>query len=114
MSRRPTKCNNRIVVDLNKVAYAVFYYRNQHGDEQALKPRQPTLFGKLLSKLGVLAIPAGAPPETLYERAVRLNRLDKWQPVLRLRLTCGDRLEYTGDKAKSLWKAWQEKQFGTK
>lgn len=99
--------NNYIVVDLGKVQYAKFYYRNQFGQCKRLLPKGPT---------------TGAAPfdpdemhlngvESLVTYAHRTGILDVWVPEIHLQLQANHSLYYTGEKAKSLWKEWNRKQF---
>lgn len=111
----PTHSNNRIVVDLKKVAYARFFYRNQWGDIMALKPLLDTVYGQAIhASKCAYPLDDRYPFETMLERAKRINSLDVWKPVLHLRLSAADVLEFRGDKAISLWKAWNEMQFNRK
>ena len=47
----------------------------------------------------------------MLEHAKKYNLLDIWTPVVRLKLTAHECLEYTGEKALSIYKAWCEKIF---
>ena len=100
------KRNNRIVVDINKCQWALLYYENQHGDRLEHKPKFPTVFCQ--------AVPEGphcTSKLTMLEHAKKYNLLDIWTPVVRLKLTAHECLEYTGEKALSIYKAWCEKIF---
>lgn len=121
----PTKRNNHLVVDLNKAAYAWFYWRNQFGEVRRLKPTKPSCHGMTFNpdETVTLCINNDGPFEgrelpppkvTLLKLATIRNTLDYWTPVVRFRMSCADVLEFTGDKAQSLWKAWNEKQFKKK
>jgi hypothetical protein len=46
--------------------------------------------------------------------AKNLGIYDIWTPVLYLQLTANHSLSYTGEKAQSVWKAWQAYVFGGK
>jgi len=106
------KTNNHTVVDLRKIAYANFYYRNQHSNAfTRTLPKRPSANGSQFNANDYAASHPSFPPETLLERAKRLDILDKWLPVCKLQLSNGHTLEYTGDKAKSIWKKWTEMQF---
>ena len=108
----PTKRNNHLVIDLNKVAYAWFYWRNQFNEVLRKKPIGPTVHrtpfdpDEKISLSGVIL--------SRLEHARLLGIQDRWTPVVRFRMCCADVLEFTGDKAQSLWKAWNEKQFKKK
>ena len=114
MSKLPTHRNNRIVVDLNKVAYAWLYWKNQRGDIRETKPSSATVHNTLLKPEFAWPLLHEYPKETALERARRLDLLDSWTPHLRLRLSAADTLEFTGPKAISIWETWCAKQFGKK
>lgn len=108
--KQPTHRNNRIVFDMNKVSYAWFFYRNQLGVTLRNRPIKPTV--NAVEFANVIAPWTDAyPGETMLERAKRLQILDCWKPVVRLRMSAADVLEYTGDKAKSIWREWNKRQF---
>lgn len=111
----PTHTNNRIVFDINKVAYAWLYWRNQHGETLRY---MPTVHTAHCSEIPVNAYAYPMlneyPKETAFERAKRLGVLDVWHPVVKLRMSAADVLEFSGDKARSIWSAWNEKQFNKK
>lgn len=118
----PTRSYNHLVIDLNKAAFAWHYWRNQHGEVRRLKPTKPSCRGMTFDpkETVTLCINNGSsfegqelpPPKiTLLQLAEVRGCLDHWTPVTRFRMTCSDILEFTGDKAQSLWKAWNEKQF---
>ena len=110
------KQNNRIVVDLNKVAYAsllfvtdnngVRYERYKMLNEQYMFSINGVIYVKEEKLFGT--------DKYLYDVAKKRNSLDIWYPELTLQLSCSHKLVYTGDKALSIWKAWNTKQFGKK
>ena len=106
--------NNHIVIDLNKVAYAKHYYENQHGQTRRLHPDNPTSFGDLLRRDSYTMPVQGQKEtyrETEVEAAARLHILDVWFPVTRFQFANTHSIEYTGEKAQTMWKAWNEKIF---
>lgn len=107
------KHNNRIIVDLNKVQWATFFYRNQHGQIRTNIPSNVTVRGESVT-LSLAYSHPDYPGETEIERARRLGITDVWTPVLRLKLQANECLEYTGSKAFSLREAWNAKIFGGK
>lgn len=109
----PTKRNNNLVIDLNKVAYAWFYWRNQFNEVLRKKPIGPTVHCIPFDPDEKITLVIGE-TITRAEHARRLNVQDTWTPVVRFRMCCADVLEFTGPKAQSLWKAWNEKQFKKK
>lgn len=102
--------DNRISVDLGKVQYARFYYRNQHGQTKDLKPRKPTVQGMEFDPdemhLSGLC--------TLIEYAIAHKLLDVWTPEVVFKVTANCKLAYDGEKAVSLWKEWQRRMFKKK
>lgn len=110
----PTKRNNNLVIDLNKCAYAWFYWRNQFNEVLRKKPLGPTVHGFPFDPTELIQLPVIDKPITRLEHAKRLNILDTWTPVVRFRMCCADVLEFTGPRAQALWKAWNEKQFKKK
>ena len=108
-----TQHDNRIVVDLGKVQCAWFGYRNQDGAWRKLKPTQHTVHNvEFDPEELVLSIPQGS--MTMMRYAVDNNLLDRWTPECWLKLTASSYLVYTRDKAVSIWKEWNRRQFKPK
>lgn len=106
--------NNRIIVDLNKVQYAHFYYTNQYGISVNREPNYPTVRSQSIAPDDFALFHPDWPKETILRRAMRLGLLDVWTPTLYLKLQANSCLIYTGDKAISIYNAWKEKVFGKK
>ena len=109
--------NNYIVIDLNKVAYARHYYENQHSQTRRLCPKNPTSFGdELRADQYTVPVPGDKSTirETEIETATRLGIIDRWFPVTRFQFANTHCIEYTGEKAQAMWKAWNEKIFKKK
>ena len=109
--------SNHIVIDLNKVAYARHYYENQHGHTKRLLPGGPTCFGdRLREDQYTMPVPGEkhTVKETEVETAKRLGIIDRWFPVTRFQFANTHCIEYTGEKAQAMWKAWNEKIFKKK
>lgn len=102
--------NNKIVVDLNKVQFGSVHYVNQYGDIKQKKPDYPTVYGKEVV-YEYAAYHPDFPGETMLQRAVRLDILDKWTPICIFQLSANHTLTYTGEKAISMWKAFNIKIF---
>lgn len=104
------KMNNRIVVDLNKVQYAWYGYRNQHNQKIPVKPISHTVNGLTFTcdDMHISGICS------MLEYAKQNNLLDVWEPYVEFQIQANHRLTYTGDKAVSMWKAWNEKIFNKK
>lgn len=106
--------NNHIVCDLSKAIYAKHYYKNQHGQTTRNKPKHPTAYADAICSTNfVRAIPGQKHTyaETELEAATRLGILDTWRPVTRIQFANNHAIEYTGDKAQSIWQAWNERIF---
>lgn len=111
MTTQQIRLSNRTVVDLNKIAYAGYFYRSGEY-ERELKPKLPTLYGKEIEESEMALHLDSHPDETVLERAKRRGMLDsKWIPVLVVVMNNGHRLEFTGKKAESLKKALNAKLF---
>lgn len=104
--------NNRIVVDLAKVQWANYYYRNQHGETRPIKPYDPTVYGQKVSHTERAMWHPDYPQELAIDRAKRLGLIDVWTPELKLKLTASEYLIYTGAKASSIYKEWNARIFG--
>jgi len=106
--------NNRIVVDLNKVQFAHFYYINQWGNKRETLPKDKSWFSVRNEphyKTEMAMYHAQYPSETLYDRAKRLETLDVWMPEIMFKLQANSTLIYTGKKAVAMHKAWNTKIF---
>ena len=80
-------------------------------------PKNPTVFGEVVSESDYFrAIPGCKETykETMLEAARRLHLIDKWIVVTRFQFANTHAIEYTGDKAQTMWKAWNEKIFNKK
>lgn len=100
--------SNHIVLDLGKVQYASFYYRNQFGQVRRTKPKYSV--NGVRFKPSDIAHTVGE-PMSLLELAKVNDVLDRWTPVIRFQLTANHTLKYTGKKAIAMWKAWRGKVF---
>lgn len=54
------------------------------------------------------------PGETMRERAMRLDLFDRWTPVVTFQFAANHSVQYTGTKAKDMWKAWNTRLFNRK
>ena len=102
--------NNSIVVDLNKVQFASFYYKNQYNNVSRLKPKRLTVHGVTIDKEAIHI----TEKISMVEYAMKYRLLDVWTPTLRLQLSANHSLKYTGDKAISLNKEWNRRIFKKK
>ena len=111
-----SKRDNRIVLDLNKVQWGRFYYRNQHGQTRNTlpEPYTITIHGDVINEDEPVHFHPEYPDETALDRAKRLGILDWWTPEVYFKVAANAAVIYTGDKAVSMNKAWREKIFGDK
>lgn len=98
-----------ITVDLNKVISCRYYYRNQLGMVTRLKPKQPSVNGQVVDPDALVYRGDG---ESMLSLAKRLGLLDVWTPVVTLHQFSRERVQFTGDRAKALWKEYNAKIFG--
>jgi len=100
----------QLTVDLKKVQWATYHWINGKGDERRIKPTAPTALGAEVSTTELAqAVPMlEYPTESMYSRALRKGILDTWKPVCRLHITANRVLTFTGDKATSIWKAYNK------
>lgn len=105
--------DNRAVCNLNKVNYARFFYRNQWKQVRPTLPKWPTARCEKLEGNFVKVSPDD-PLETAEQAARRLGILDVWKPVCVLQFSSTHAIEYTGDKAKSIWKEYCRRIFKQK
>ena len=107
--------DNRIVVDLNKVQYARFFYRNQYGQTVNVLPPKPTVMALEFDPDEFrFRTTSKEPKETLISYATRKELLDVWVPEVRFQVQANHSLTYTGTKAVSLWKEWGRRMFKKK
>lgn len=101
--------NNRIVLDLNKVQWAKYYWINQYGDMRHTDVTVPTVHSEPVFNSEYAAYHPDYPFESMYERALRLLLLDIWTPVCYMQLTANHSVTFTGKKATTMWKMWCNK-----
>lgn len=95
--------------DLRKVQYAQLVWRTKEGVTRRTKPRNPTVHGQEFPTGELIA----RSDETRLEYAVAHDLLDKWEPWLYLKFSANSKLVYRGDRALSLWKAYNEMIFNS-
>jgi hypothetical protein len=107
--------NNRIVVNLNHCQYAWKSWVTIDGNfKRDLKPESPTVHGYEFDCDAPAYTLIGDPHMTLLERARSLHIIDVWVLCVTFQVSANHRLTYIGEKAESLWKAWNEKIFNKK
>lgn len=107
--------NQHTTFSLSSVAYASFYWRNREDNIHCrTEPKYYSANGVIFNAKEFAPLVDGYEGETLLERARRLGILDSWTPVVKFTLKNGHRLIFEGERAKSLWKAWNAKVFSTK
>lgn len=104
--------NNFAAVDLRKVQWATLHYVNQHGQKQRHKPvyGSYTVYGDFVNATDKVF----GTSETMLDYAKRKGLLDVWTPVCTLHITANRKLRYVGNKALSMWAAWEARIFGGK
>lgn len=103
---------NKTVLDLAKVQHATLWWGNGQ-EKRHHKPDCPTYHGMPVPD-GLAAPIKDYPGETMLERAIRRNLLDVWTPIVCFQLTANHKIVYTGEKALSMWKAWNARIYGEK
>ena len=99
-------------LNFKAVQYMEIHYTNQLGIVTNHKPRIPTVNGCPELKTELAMWHYDYPDETEYERAVRLDILDKWITVATLVLTANKSLEYKGKAAKKIIRAYNAYIYG--
>ena len=102
-------------VDLGKVSYADFFFETADGQcRSKRRPQGITVHGRVIQESD-LALPLPEyPGETVGQRAVRRKLVDRWIPVIVLRVSSADKLRFTGERAENLWDAWNARVFGSR
>lgn len=106
--------SNHLVIDLNKAIYARHYYENQHGQTRRLKPNGPSAFGEVFNPEEFCRPVQGRKEtyaETMLDAAKRKGIVDIWRPITRVQFANNHAVEFTDEKAQSIWKKWNEKIF---
>ena len=107
--------DNRIILDLNKVQYARFFYRNQYGHTTNTLPDKPSVRGMVFDPDAIrLTATTRESKETLITYAHRMKLLDVWVPIVQFQVQANHRVEYSSDKAVAMYKAWNQKIFKKK
>lgn len=98
-----------ILPNLRKVIYSKFYYTNQYGEQCDMLPATPTVHLRAVSEDEfTVAIPSrNIPRESMLQRAIRFNMLDRWTPQLKLRFSAHALLSFSGDKAVKLYASYK-------
>src|ERR1035441_3551062 len=99
-------------INFRSVQYMEVHYTNQLGLIVEHKPKHPTSNGSPVSKTLMAHYHMNYPGETEYERVVRLDILDKWTTVATLVLTANKSLEYKGQEAKKIIRAYNAYVYG--
>ena len=109
-------------IDLRKVQFAKFGWRNGAGLIVKKRPRKPTVAGHVVTdalnfdivKKSGLSLIAASSGESQLAYAKRKGLLDVWTPIVRFQFAANHSAAYTGDRAKALWREWQARIFGKK
>lgn len=101
-------------VDLRKVSHATFFFETADGQCRAKhRPKVTTVHGRVIQDDEPAFPLATHPGETAGQRARRLGLVDRWIPVIVLRVSSADKLRFTGERAENLWAAWNARVFGS-
>lgn len=100
--------SNKIVLDLNKVQFAFYYWVNQYGNYMYHEPNDNSIYvqGTFVNGHEIAAYHPSYPGETMLERAKRLDIIDAWVPTCLMQLTANHSVIFTGKKATTMWKMW--------
>jgi hypothetical protein len=100
-------------VDLDKVSYADFFFETADGQCKAKRrPEGMTVHGRRINPDEPALPLSDHPGETVGQRAVRRGLVDRWVPVIVLRVSSADKLRFSGERAEKLWDAWNARLFG--
>lgn len=107
--------NQRTVFDIKNVSYALLYWRNKEDNiHLAKEPEYYSTNGVIFNAKEFAPYIAGYELETTLDRARRLGILDEWTAVIKLTLKNGHPLTFEGERAISIWKAWNAQVFSRK
>lgn len=106
------KRDNKIIVDLSKVQHARFGYKNQYGQWSDTKPEY-SLRGSPISG-NEMCYDKNLELVNAINYTIKKNLVDIWHPVVILKLTANESLEYTGDRAISIYKEFCGRVFNKK
>lgn len=98
--------NKQLLANLRRASYAELVYKNQRGLTVAKPPPRPTVNLCAVGSEPALHLDA-YPGETMLQRAHRRKLLDVWTPCVKLVMSNGHTLRYTGPKAEKIWSAWK-------
>lgn len=93
----------KLLPNLRKVRYATFGYRSQHHNLREELPTYPTRFS---IPVDITDKVLGS-DELLIDALRRKGELDVWEPYLVINFTKLDKLEFSGEEALKIWKAYQ-------
>lgn len=98
-------------IDLRKVVYCSLFWENQYGNICLHKPKGESVHGIRFDPGSYAHFHHDYPSETNYERALRLDLLDCWTPIIVCNFTASRRVKYRGKRALNLWAKWNERIF---
>lgn len=105
----------KTTIDISKASFASFGYVNKEGCIKVQMPTCYTVHGVPISNdAWAYPLMKDFPFESPRERARRLDILDTWTPIVIFHFNSRQTVTYKGDKAESLWRAWNAKVFGKK
>lgn len=103
--------NTQLTIDFRAVSHARFFYKNQFGESVRTKPKVPTIHGGQRFELSAMS-PYPGQPETMHMLAKRRGLLDRWTPVCILQLRNNHSLSFVGNKAKQMFKQYNQHIYG--
>lgn len=98
----------KTTIDIKKAHYCSFGYVNQEGSIRNREPILPTVNGIIIIVSNDYAYPLdhNFPKETMFERAARLDIVDRWTPIIIFTFTKYDTITIKGDRAIELYEVW--------
>src|SRR6266702_7886812 len=98
--------NNSTILSFSHVQYGTRYYVNQYGQQSSHIPVNPTVRAQYVLAINLAYHHPDYPGESEYHRAERLQLLDIWREVVTFQLSANYTITYTGERAATIWKAW--------
>lgn len=115
MTTSEIRHDNGTIIDLKKVAYARYFYREVRTKiERTIKPTKHSVNGQMFEDTDLAMTHNNYPNETMLSRAKRMCILDVWMPVWKAIMCNGHEIEFTWRKAHEMDKAWRAYIFNKK
>lgn len=105
----------KTVFDWRKVSYVRFWWEDEEGNRRDKQPKGPTLHGRDVDPQERLhPRPGETQGPLLVEFARERKALGHWTAKAKLQMSGSHALRFSGEKAVSLWSAWNARIFGGK